>query len=122
TAADDPAIASACEFLSAHQLHDGGWGEHVEGCRTRAYVSTYRGQAVMTSWALLALCEGPATALPSISRGVAFLCTHQRADGTWPAAHLAGVFNKTCGINYDNYARVFPPWALAVAGRRLGAA
>jgi len=118
-AADDPAIASACEFLIAHQLPDGGWSEHVESCRKRAYVSTERGQAVMTSWALLALCHGPASTTQAIHRGVAFLCDHQRADGTWSDDHLAGVFNKTCGIHYDNYVQVFPTWALAVASRRL---
>jgi squalene/oxidosqualene cyclase-like protein len=118
-AADDPAIASACEFLISHQLADGGWGEQVESCRTRTYVTTDRGEAVMTSWALLALCAGPASATPAIIRGVAFLCAQQRADRTWPADHLAGVFNKTCGIHYDNYVKVFPPWALAVAARRL---
>ncbi|HVK83139.1 MAG TPA: prenyltransferase/squalene oxidase repeat-containing protein [Kofleriaceae bacterium] len=118
--ADDPAIANACEFLIGHQLPDGGWGEQVESCRARSYVSTDRGQAVMTSWALLALCAGPAATTPAIKRGVAFLCERQRADGTWRDEHIAGVFNKTCGIHYDNYVRLFPPWALAVAAPRLG--
>jgi squalene/oxidosqualene cyclase-like protein len=137
-APDDPAIANACEFLVAHQLDDGGWGEHVASCRVRAYVSTARGQAVMTSWALLALCDGPPSTTPSIAspgsagarsiaercgeaikRGVRFLCEHQRADGTWSDDHIAGVFNKTCAIHYDNYVRIFPPWALAVATRSL---
>ena len=119
-AADDPAIAGACAFLRARQLADGGWGERVESCRARAYVSADRGQAVMTAWALLALCAGPAAATPAIARGVAFLCARQRADGTWADDHLAGVFNKTCGIHYDNYVKVFPMWALATAARRLG--
>jgi len=119
-AKDDPAIARACEFLISHQLADGGWGEQVESCRARSYATTDRGQAVMTSWAVLALCDGPAWATPAIARGVAFLCDRQRADGTWSAKHLAGVFNKTCGIHYDNYVKVFPMWALAVAARRLG--
>ncbi|MDX2091954.1 MAG: prenyltransferase/squalene oxidase repeat-containing protein [Kofleriaceae bacterium] len=116
---DDPAIARACEFLRARQLRDGGWGEQVESCRARAYVSTDVGHPVMTSWALLALAEGPAATTPAIERGVAFLCEQQGNDGTWTADQLAGVFNKTCGIHYDNYVKVFPPWALAIAGRRL---
>ncbi|MBX3158525.1 MAG: squalene--hopene cyclase [Deltaproteobacteria bacterium] len=117
-ALDDPAIVNACAFLRAHQLADGGWGERVEGCRARSYVPTEHGHAVMTSWALLALCEGPPTADPAIARGVAFLCENQRADGRWPDEHLSGVFNKTCAIHYDNYVKVFPPWALAIAARR----
>lgn len=118
-ASDDPAIARACEFLRSRQLRDGGWGEQVESCRARAYVSTELGHPVMTSWALLALAEGPAAVTPALERGVAFLCARQGKDGTWTASELSGVFNKTCGIHYDNYVKVFPPWALAIASRRL---
>ena len=35
------------------------------------------------------------------------------ASGTWQDDEIAGVFNKTCAIHYDNYQKVFPLWALA---------
>ncbi len=111
---DHPAIQRACDFLEAHQMADGGWGEHAESCRRREYVHTEEGQAVMTSWALLALLAGGRRDSRAVARGVSFLVRRQRPDGTWPAEHIAGMFNKTSAIHYDNYLKIFPVWALAL--------
>ncbi len=111
---EHPALRRAAAYLRAHQLADGGWGETIESCRQRTWVHAEGGQAVMTSWALLALhaCgEGPSRAA---QRGAAFLRARQQPDGRWPEEHIAGVFNKTCAIHYDAYLRVFPVWALAL--------
>lgn len=108
------AIERACAFLEKHQLEDGGWGETVESCRLRRYVHAETGQAVMTSWALLALARAGRQATPAVRRGVDFLLRRQEPDGRWPEEHIAGVFNKTSAIHYDTYLRVFPLWALAL--------
>ena len=109
------AIRHACAFLRERQLADGGWGETAESCRERRYVSTRRGQAVMTSWAMLALIAGGEGAGEAARRGETFLRRTQRPDGSWPEEHIAGMFNKTCAIHYDNYLKIFPMWALALA-------
>jgi squalene/oxidosqualene cyclase-like protein len=109
------AIQRACDFLVEHQLEDGGWGELSESCRQREYVSTEEGQAVMTSWALMSLHAGDRDETTSFRRGVEFLKQRQRSDGRWPDEHIAGVFNRTCAIQYDNYLKIFPVWALALA-------
>jgi squalene cyclase len=119
-AADHPAMLRAAEFLLAKQLQDGGWGETPESCRARTYVHAEAGQAVMTSWALLALTAAGRGGSLEVRRGVAFLTQRQRADGSFPDEHIAGMFNKTCAIHYDNYLKIFPLWAMAVllASRR----
>jgi 2,3-oxidosqualene cyclase len=111
---EHPALRRAVAYLRAHQLPDGGWGETIESCRQRTWVHAETGQAVMTSWSLLALHAAGEGGSPAARRGVAFLKARQQSNGRWPAEHIAGVFNKSCAIHYDAYLRIFPVWALAV--------
>jgi squalene/oxidosqualene cyclase-like protein len=108
----DAAIRNACDFLLSYQRPDGGWGEHHRSCSERRYVQHPEGQVVMTSWALLALLEAGCSDTEAIARGIAFLTRRQRTDGSWPREAIAGVFNRTCAITYDNYRHYFPLWAL----------
>jgi squalene/oxidosqualene cyclase-like protein len=108
-------IRRAGAFLEGKQLPDGGWGETAESCAQRRYVHAESGQAVMTSWALLGLIAGGHGRSPAVQRGVDFLIARQQPDGSFPPEHIAGMFNKTCAIHYDNYLKVFPLWALGEA-------
>jgi squalene/oxidosqualene cyclase-like protein len=112
-APESAAVRAAVAFLISKQLPDGGWGETAESSLHRRYVHAEQGQAVMTSWALLALVAGGAVHSRALEKGVAFLLRRQRADGGFPAERIAGMFNKTCAIHYDNYLKVFPLWALS---------
>jgi lanosterol synthase len=109
----DPALVRAAEWLVRHQRSDGGWGEHFRGCLEGRYVEHPDSQAVMTSWALLALLEvqGPRSA--AIERGIAWLRAHQRSDGSWPRQAVNGVFFGTAMLDYRLYPAYFPTWALA---------
>lgn len=110
-------IERACEFLLAHQRSDGSWGESAESCVRRHYVPSEHGQAVMTAWATLALIAAGRGESAAVARAVDFLSKRQLADGSFPPEGIAGVFNKTCAIHYDNYLKIFPLWALAEAER-----
>ncbi len=113
-----PSIRSACQFLQSKQRTDGGWGESVENCVTRIYDDSVESQVVMTSWAVLGLIAGGQDQSVSVRRGVEFLLARQKQDGTFEPENIAGVFNKTCSIHYDNYLKVFPLWALGEFRRR----
>lgn len=112
---DHPAVKRACDFLKSKQQADGGWGETPLSNLERRYVHAERGQAVMTAWALLGLIAGGQRESSAVRRGVAFLLGSQQHDGSWPEEHIAGMFNKTCAIHYDNYLKIFPLWALGEA-------
>jgi len=120
-AADSASIRRAAAFLIAHQLPDGGWGETIESCKRGAYTSCPDGQVVMTSWAVLSLLQSDEADSAAVQSGVRFLQDRQKGDGSWPDETIAGVFNRTCAITYDNYRKIFGLWALAAAEARLRA-
>lgn len=119
-AADATPIRRAVAFLLSHQLPDGGWGETIESCKQDSYVSCPDGQVVMTSWAVLSLLQSGQAGSDAVRAGVDFLRSRQQPDGSWPEETIAGVFNRTCAITYDNYRKIFGLWALAAAEARLG--
>ena len=108
----DPALRRACEFLYHRQNADGGWGESGASCRERRYIAS-ASHAVNTAWALLTLVAAGEARDPRCERAAHFLVTSQLDNGDWPRQSLSGVFNKTALINYENYRRYFPIWALA---------
>jgi squalene/oxidosqualene cyclase-like protein len=113
----DPALKRAAEFLFQQQNPDGGWGEGGTSCQERRYVPS-ASHSVNTAWALLTLISAGEARDPRCQRAAQFLIATQLANGDWPRQTLSGVFNKTALINYENYRRYFPIWALA----RLAAA
>jgi squalene/oxidosqualene cyclase-like protein len=107
------AVDRACEFLLAHQRDDGGWGEVIDGNRARRYIHAATSQAVMTSWALLALADADRATSPAARRATAFLLRAQRPEGGWQDQHMAGAFMRNAAMNYAAYDRIFPLWALS---------
>ena len=120
--ADSEPIRRAAAFLVSHQLADGGWGETIESCRRGTYASCKEGQVVMTSWAVLSLLQSGIADSEPVRAGLRFLQDRQRPDGSWPEEAIAGVFNRTCAITYDNYRKIFGLWALAAGETRRDAA
>jgi squalene cyclase len=110
----DPAIWRACQFLLDHQNDDGGWGEHPDSCQEERYIELGESQAVNTAWALLTLCHAGHGGSAAAHRAAQFLVRRQQPDGDWPREALKGVFNRSTLINYEQYRRYFPLWALSV--------
>lgn len=111
----DESIQKACRFLEAHQREDGGWSESTASCKHSRYIETDASQPIRTAWALMTLLAAGKSDNESVKHGVDFLLSTQRKDGTWPEEHIVGIFNQTCAIHYDNYGKIFPLWALALA-------
>ncbi len=109
---DDPAVRRAAEFILSHQNPDGGWGEAAESCLEKRYVAA-DSHCVQTAWALMALCEAGEGKSAAAQRAAEFLIAQQQLDGCWPKERMTGVFNRSVLIDYDNYRRYFPLWALA---------
>ncbi len=113
-----PEIRRACGFLIERQNPDGGWGEDSSSCTRRRYIRSPGSRAVNTAWALLTLARCGLAQTAPCRRAAHFLIKQQLASGDWPKEPLVGVFNKTTLINYENYRRYFPIWALSEYARR----
>ncbi len=116
--ANDPALRRACGFLVDRQNPDGGWGEHHRSCVERRWVPA-PSTAAQTAWALSALVRCGLANTAAARRAAAFLVARQQDDGDWPEEPLVGVFNASTLIDYENYRRYFPIWALAEYDRAL---
>uniref|UniRef100_A0AAZ3Q5N2 Terpene cyclase/mutase family member n=1 Tax=Oncorhynchus tshawytscha TaxID=74940 RepID=A0AAZ3Q5N2_ONCTS len=103
---------SACDFLVAHQMEDGGWGEDFESCEQRRYVQSANSQIHNTCWALLGLMAARYPDAQVIERGIQLLVDKQMPNGDWPQENISGVFNKSCAISYTSYRNVFTVWTL----------
>jgi squalene/oxidosqualene cyclase-like protein len=110
----DPSIQRACDFLVRHQNpKDGGWGEHYSSCLERNYITLPESHVVNTAWALLTLVRGGRKDSQAAKRGASLLIAKQQPNGDWPQQQMIGIFNRSTSINYDNYRRYFPIWALS---------
>ena len=111
-----PSVRRACRWLVESQRADGGWGESFEGMLHDKDIQlppSERSLAVQTAWALLTLLEAAPHERDAIDRGIAFLVSLQRRDGSWPEEHPTGVFFNTAVLDYAIYRQIFPAWALA---------
>ncbi|MDA1215877.1 MAG: squalene--hopene cyclase, partial [Chloroflexi bacterium] len=116
-----PYVRRAVEWLAAHQNKDGGWGE---SCASYV-IPSLRGQgdstASQTSWALIALLAAGEADHPATQRGIAYLTSAQREDGTWDEPQFTGCGFPGYGVGDqpDQYRNAGDPtWQ----GEELGAA
>ncbi|HSZ39357.1 MAG TPA: squalene--hopene cyclase [Trebonia sp.] len=114
-----PQIRRAVAWLEEHQNEDGGWGEDLRSYDDPASWSG-RGEstASQTAWALLALLAAGERDSAATERGVRWLASTQRADGTWDEPQFTGTgFPGDFYLNYHLYRLAFPVSAL---GRFVG--
>jgi lanosterol synthase len=109
---NDPILQKAATFLKQKQRPDGGWSEHYTSCLEERYIEHPQTQAVMTSWALMALIDIVPIQDPAIMRGMEWLITQQMPDGGWPKQAVNGVFFGAAMLDYRLYHTYFPVWVI----------
>jgi len=118
-----PPIRRAVEWLLRHQQPDGGWGESCDSYADPSRRGAGPSTPSQTAWALMALLAAGEAAHEAAARGVGYLLSRQRSDGSWDEAHFTGTgFPSDFMINYHLYRHYFPLIALgryeqAVAAR-----
>jgi squalene-hopene/tetraprenyl-beta-curcumene cyclase len=106
------AVRGAVGWLVAHQNPDGGWGEDLRSYVDPQWIGRGESTASQTAWALLALLAAGERG-SAVRRGVDWLVTNQRPDGTWDEPQFTGTgFPGDFYINYHLYRLVFPVSAL----------
>jgi squalene-hopene/tetraprenyl-beta-curcumene cyclase len=125
----EPQIQQAAEWIRMVQNADGGWGE---SCGTYDEPDT-RGIGVstpsQTAWALLGLLAAGDDRSDSIAKGVRWLLTRQRPDGSWDESMGEGPtrqgiitgtgFPKVFYLAYTMYRHYFPLLALTTYKRAM---
>ncbi len=112
---EEQPIRRAVAWLHAHHNEDGGWGEDPRSYDDPAWIGCGDSTASQTAWALLALHAAGERLERSeaMERGVAWLISRQRPDGTWEEPQYTGTgFPSDYYINYHLYRLTFPIMAL----------
>jgi squalene-hopene/tetraprenyl-beta-curcumene cyclase len=116
-AATHSAVERGAEFLMTVQNRDGGWGESCLSYDQQRYVHA-ASTASQTAWALLGLAAAGKRDLAGTQRGLEYLLSTQRPDGTWPETAATGTgFPGVFYLTYHMYRNYFPLLALATYGR-----
>ncbi len=110
---DDPCLRTAARWLSEHQQTCGGWGESPESYA----VPRLRGRGpvtpTQTAWALLGLLACGRFEDAVVERGIAYLISRQRDDGSWIEPEFTGTgFPRVFYLRYHMYPIYFPIMAL----------
>ena len=102
------------DWLESCQNDDGGWGETCETYDNPAVKGIGNSTASQTAWAVMGICACGDLDRSSIQRGLRFLLSSQKADGSWSEAEITGTgFPRVFYLKYDMYRQNFPLLALA---------
>ena len=125
----DPRIQRAAGWIRGVQNSDGGWGETCGSYDDPGTLGVGPSTPSQTAWALLGLLAAGDNRSPSIDRGVHWLLSRQRPDGSWDESAGAGTarqalytatgFPRVFYLAYHLYRQYFPLLALTSYRRAM---
>jgi squalene-hopene/tetraprenyl-beta-curcumene cyclase len=102
------------DWLESCQNDDGGWGETCATYENPAMKGIGASTASQTAWAIMGICACGDLNRSSIQRGLRFLLSSQKPDGSWDEPEITGTgFPGVFYLKYDMYRQNFPLLALA---------
>lgn len=108
-----PYIRKAVTWLKSRQNVDGGWGESCASYDDPSLAGFGETTPSQTGWALLALMAAGEVDSTAVSKGIQYLVSTQKPDGSWDEEQFTGTgFPKYFMIRYHIYRNVFPLMAL----------
>ncbi len=102
------------DWLESCQNSDGGWGETCGTYENPSTKGIGESTASQTAWAIMGICACGDLDRPSIQRGLRYLLSSQKSDGSWDEEQITGTgFPRVFYLKYDMYRQNFPLLALA---------
>jgi squalene-hopene/tetraprenyl-beta-curcumene cyclase len=113
-----PYIRKAVNWLKSRQNIDSGWGESCESYDDPSLAGFGESTPSQTGWALLALMAAGEAHSVAVAKGIQYLLSCQKPDGSWDEEQFTGTgFPKYFMIRYHIYRNVFPLMALGTYRR-----
>ena len=113
-----PYIRKAVNWLKSRQNIDNGWGESCSSYDDSSLAGFGESTPSQTGWALLALMAAGDVKSVSVAKGIQYLLSTQKPDGSWDEEQFTGTgFPKFFMIRYHIYRNVFPLMALGTYRR-----
>ena len=102
------------DWLESCQNNDGGWGETCSTYDNPGAKGIGESTASQTAWAVMGICACGDLERRSVQRGLRFLLSSQKPDGSWEEEQITGTgFPRVFYLKYDLYRQNFPLLALA---------
>jgi squalene-hopene/tetraprenyl-beta-curcumene cyclase len=102
------------DWLESCQNNDGGWGETCGTYENPSTKGIGESTASQTAWAIMGICACGDLDRPSIQRGLRYLLSSRKPDGSWDEEQITGTgFPRVFYLKYDMYRQNFPLLALA---------
>ncbi len=109
-----PYIKKAVRWLKNRQNLDNGWGEFCESYESPLNVHGTSTPS-QTAWAIMALIAAGEGTSEEVIKGIKYLITRQKDDGTWDEEGFTGTgFPRYFMLRYHNYRNCFPLMALGM--------